>query len=515
MPNSLNVEAVLPSAAQVSDIIIDSEEYLNSDRFAEECAVFGIWVPEGLRARVLTYFALFNLQHRGQDASGIAVAGVTEKGRRRQKIKVHKGLGLVSQVHTKKKLVQLDGNLAIGHNRYTTSDANTLNFAQPHLEGNAKLAFGLNGNISNPEPMKKFLLEQGIDITKKNDTMLMSALLWFFLEQTNDIVAAIKECWPFWIGAFSLVILWKDQLIGVRGPYGIRPLVLGEMDDGGYALASESCAWNSKGKLLRNVNPGEVVIIDENGVRSEQVEVTPERLDAFEAVYFARPDSKLSFTLPDGTNLIRSVYQIRKNLGEELWKEHGITCDIVIPVPDSANQAAERYSRLSGVEYCASLIKSRYVHRTFIQPSQEERELAQSFKLTAVDDQIAGKHVGLIDDSIVRGTTLIPLIKKLRDAGARSVKVLIASPPVKYPDFYGIATPDKKELIAAHKSPEEIAAHIGADSVYFLSFEGMIRAIGVLKEQLMTSAFTGEYPIDIGKNAENINFSAAVTHSCV
>jgi amidophosphoribosyltransferase len=354
--------------------------------------------------------------------------------------------------------------------------------------------------------MKQFLLENGVDIAGKNDTMLMSALLWFFLEQNKDIVEAIKNCWPFWIGAFSVVILWKDQLIGVRGPYGIRPLVLGEIIGGGYALASESCAWNSKGKLLRSVEPGEVVIIDEQGIQSHRIEVTAQKLDAFEAVYFARPDSILTFTLPDGQKLQRSVCQMRRNFGAELWNEHQLKADIVIPVPDSANQAAEGYAKASGVEYCAALVKSRYVHRTFIQPSQSLRELAQGYKLNPVEDQIAGRDVILIDDSIVRGTTLIPLIQKLRDAGAKKIYVLIASPPVKFPDFYGIATSEQKDLIAAHKNPEEIAAHIGADGVYYLSLEGMLRAVGVPKDCLMTSAFTGEYPIDIGEHAKDISW---------
>jgi amidophosphoribosyltransferase len=481
----------------------------SKDKPQEECAVFGLYLPPEQQAAFLIYFALFNLQHRGQDASGIA----TSDGK--HAVRVTKDLGLVSQVYTPQKLARLRGHFGIGHNRYTTSKVNTQAFAQPTSEGRRnrlgkttknELAVALNGNISNPEPMVRFLLEKNVDICGKNDTMLMSALLWYFLQETQDIVAAIKLCWPFWIGAFSLVIVWKDQLIGVRGPHGIRPLVLGEMTEGGFALASESCAWNSKGRLLRSIRPGEVMVIDGAGIQSHQVAVTPEQLDAFELVYFGRPDSMFTATLPDGSEVKRSIYQIRRNFGQELWNEHQIRADIVVPVPDSANQAAEQYAQASGVPYCAGLVKSRYVHRTFIQPSQELRELAQTFKLNPVEDQLAGKDIVLIDDSIVRGTTLIPLIKKLKEAGARKVSVLVASPPVKFPDFYGIATPQQKDLIAAHKSPAEIAAHIGADGVYYLSVEGMVRAIGVPKESLMTSAFTGEYPIDIGKHQNEISY---------
>ena len=474
----------------------------DDDRPHEECGIFGLYLPQDQEAASLIYFALFNLQHRGQDASGIATTESHKKGRRKN-ILVRKNVGLVAQVHTPPRLRKLKGNIGIGHNRYTTSQANKPEYAQPLLEGNGKLAFALNGNISNTEPMKQFLIEKGIDINGKNDTMLMSVLLWYFLQQTNEIVSAIESCWQYWIGAFSLVILWHDQLVGVRGPYGVRPLVLGEMR-GGVALSSESCAWNSIGSLTRPVQPGEVVVITKDGIESHIVEETPEKLDAFEAVYFARPDSVLTFRLPDGSVVEKSVYQIRRNFGRELWEQLGLTADMIVPVPDSSNQTAEEYSQASGVPYRAALIKSRYITRTFIQGTQEERKIAQSFKLNVVEDQVRGKHIILIDDSIVRGTTLTPLIKKLKDAGALSVKVIIASPPVKYPDFYGIATHSQSELIASHSSPEEIAASIGADGVYYLDFERMIRGIGVPKVSLMTSAFTGEYPIDIGEHAQDI-----------
>ncbi len=483
-------QTFLPTA-QFKSADLDPRVF-DQDKFAEECAVFGIYAPPDQAAALLVYFALFNMQHRGQDATGAATSDGEE-------IIVHKGLGLVAQVHTQEQLQSLAGHLGIGHNRYTTSKANKLEFAQPHLErneeGTNQLAFALNGNISNPEPMKQYLVEQGIEIAGKNDTLLMSALLWHFIQETQDIVQAIEKCWPFWIGAFSLVILWKDKLVGVRGPFGIRPLVLGKIKGESYALASESCAWNSIGKLERSVRPGEVVVIDAEGVHSHQIDETPEMLDAFELVYFARPDSAVYG---------KSVYQTRRNFGEELWKEHKVRADIIIPVPDTACPAAERYSQLSGIPKVDAIVKSRYVNRTFIQPTQEERELAQSFKFNIVEDQIFGRDIILIDDSMVRGTTSTPLIKKLRDAGAKSITVLIASPPVKYPDFYGVATSTQEELVAAYRSPAEVAAHIDADAVYFLSFEGMLRAIGVSEDQLMTSAFTGKYPVDIGENARHI-----------
>lgn len=477
------------------------------DRFAEECAVFGVYLPQDQRAALLTYFALFNLQHRGQDASGMAVSDGEHT------MKVHKNLGLVAQVHTQRKLERMIGHIGIGHNRYTTFGSNKLSFVQPIIEGKKRksgksntkeLAIALNGNISNPEPMSKFLQEKGVDIVNRNDTMLMSALLWYFLQETNDIVAAIEQCWPYWIGAFSLVILWKDKLVGVRGPYGVRPLMLGQFDEGGYALSSETCAWNSVGKLVRPIEPGEVVVITSKGITSQQIMTYVEKPDAFEAVYFARPDSIFTCRLADGTLFKRSIYQIRRNFGEQLWKEHRVKADMVVPVPASAHQTAEKYAQDSGIPYYNALIKSPYIHRTFIQPSQKERDLSHSFKLNVAEDQVEGKTIVLIDDSIVRGTTLGPLIIKFKKAGAKAVYVMIASPPVKFPDFYGIATPSQTELIGAHKTPAEIAAQIGADGVYYLSFQGMLDAIGLSKANLMTSAFDGDYPIDIGENRNKL-----------
>lgn len=495
MPATSAVESATPvdlDLVHPTHLFGETVRPLEDDKPQDECGVFGIWSPDQAAA-VLAYFALFNLQHRGQDSAGIATSHQGE-------ITTHKNVGLVSQVFEQQDLARLPGELAIGHTRYTTSQAHTLRLVQPQLEGDAaagedQLAFAFNGNISNSAAMEQFLQEQGIETADKNDTLLMSALLWHFLQETDDMVAAIEKCWPFWIGAFSLVILWKEQLFGVRGPYGVRPLVLGEMM-GGYAVASESAAFNSVGTLLRAVQPGEVVIIEKGKpVSSHMIEVTPEMLDAFELVYFARPDSEF---------FGKSIYEMRRDFGKILWREHQVQGDLVVAVPDSASPAAEGYAEASGIPLRQCLIKSRYVHRTFIQPTQEQRELAQSYKLHLIDSQVKGKRVILIDDSLVRGTTLKAIVQRFIDAGALEVHVMIASPPVKYPNFYGIATPEQDTLLAAQMNIAEIAAYIGATSVQYLSVAGMVEGIGVSQEQLMTSDFTGEYPIDIGTHAAGI-----------
>lgn len=462
--------------------------------FREACAVFGT-VSSEVPASLLTYFGLYALQHRGQDASGIASSDGNPR------LHLHKGLGLVSQVHDEKSLGTLVGEKAIGHNRYSTSESNEDRFAQPSMEGDGTLAFGFNGNIPDTTLMCQFLSEIGKSPVGKNDTQLMSTILWHFLEKTGDLSKALKECWSLWNGAFSAVVLWNDTLAAVRGHYGVRPLVLGKRSDG-YVVASESCCFDAvDARYMRDVKPGEVVFLEREYVRSVQIAHSPLKFDVFELVYFMRPDSIFND---------ESVYAIRERMGFQLGKEllqsgSRLPFDAVYPVPDSAIPAALGFMRATDIPVSFALTKNRYIHRTFIAPTQEQRELAQRHKLNLITDQVTGKRALILDDSIVRGTTAIPLVKRFRRAGAREVHFGSASPPVMYPNFYGIATPTQLELIAAQMSVSQMAAHFGADSVQYLSYQGLLDVLGVPESKLDTSCFTGNYPIDIGKHIHEIH----------
>ncbi len=449
----------------------------------ERCAVFGAAVNNNTAAQH-TYYGLFALQHRGQDASGI----VTEK---QGELVKHGGYGLVSQVYTLDAVQSLESNLALGHNLYTTSTGGGLPVIQPLVSPENNIALAFNGNIPDLSLLKKYLTERDIPIDRKNDTELMFAALCWLLEETGDVYKALAECWELWNGAFSVALLTPEAVIGYRGPFGVRPLMLGTSPDGGF-IASESCAFDSQVSSVRSVNPGEIVTVFPDGrCVSQQVAESPEALDSFEIVYFARPDSEL---------LGQSVYAMRRRMGQQFAREHQLPIDMVVPVPDSALPAAEGFSEVSGVPLQQILIKNRYVHRTFIQPSPEQRAEALRHKLSLIKSEVRGKRVLIFDDSIVRGTTAGPLVKLFIDAGAREVYFGSASPPVLYPDFYGIATPSQNELIAAQYTPDQIAHKIGANGVYFLSYQGLLTALQVDESRLNTSCFTGVYPIDIGQN---------------
>lgn len=452
--------------------------------FKEKCAVFGVY-GQKLDVSKLTYFGLFALQHRGQESSGMSVSNG-------KKITTHKGLGLVAQVYSEDVLKKLKGYISVGHNRYSTSGGAHDAHAQPVASSSDIVSLAHNGNLPQVKKIKTFLSKNGILTKGLNDSELMHALIRYHLVKGKSIENAVLDSYPLFTGAFCLLIMTRNKLIGVRDEYGIRPFSIGKINGSGYVFSSETCAIDTVGGIvLRDVNPGEMVVVDETGLHSYQVAKPNPKLDIFEFVYFSRPDSML---------LGKRVYDVRKNLGIELAKEFKIKADVVIPVPDSSIPAALGFAAASGIPVDFGLVKNRYIGRTFILPDQRLREHSVQMKLNPIPEIIEGKDIIVIDDSIVRGTTLKTLVRMLRYSGARKVHILSSCPPVRFPDFYGIDTPTQKELIASHKSVEEIRKYINADSLYFLSYKGLIKATGLSENVFCTSCFTGDYPIDIGKN---------------
>ncbi len=450
-------------------------------KLAEKCAVFGVFGIAG--AARLTFFGLWALQHRGQENSGIASSDGKQLHR-------HTAPGLVANVYREEDLEQLPGSIAIGHNRYSTSGAADNSHAQPAFMWDRQFAFAHNGNLPSTRALEGFFDERGFDHSKLNDSEMMAAAIGEYLQDGLSFEDAIVAAYPLFTGTFASVAMGKDQLVAFRDECGIRPLSLAKLGDG-YVVASETCAFDTVGAtFIRDIEPGELVVIDKHGVHSRQVVPARPKLDIFELVYFARPDSII---------LGKSVNEVRQNFGAELAKEFKIDADIVVPVPDSAIPAALGYSRASGIPFEMALIKNRYIHRTFIRPTAKLREQDLQMKLNPMPHVLTGKRVILIDDSIVRGTTTQKITSMLYAAGAKEVHLLISSPPVKYPDFYGINTPDQKELIGARMSVEEIRKHLGADSLGYLSFNGMIRATGHPASVFSASCFTGVYPIPIGE----------------
>jgi len=491
------------------------ETEVTTGHVGEKCAVFGVY-GKGLDVARLSFFGLFALQHRGQESSGIATAdGDT--------ITLHKGMGLVSQVFNDELIGGLKGHVAVAHNRYSTTGGSKVKHAQPMLAAGASslqklsyedphpslndsvslcsgsddgaIALVHNGNLPTTTELAQFLRSKGVDPSEFSDSRMMVEAIAARMREGVELSGAIKDVYPLFTGAFSLLIMSKDTLVAVRDRCGIRPLALAKLN-GGYVIASETCALPPIGAdFEREINPGEMVVIDEKGVRSEQVVPPDPKLDIFEFVYFARPDSQL---------LGKSVYDVRKNFGTQLAKEYPVEADVVIPVPETAIPSAIGYAQALGIPFEMGLVKNRYIHRTFITPEQHVREQGVKAKLTPLPEVIRGKRVVVFDDSIVRGTTSQQIVKMVFEAGAKEVHFLVASPPVKYPDFYGIDTPKQTELIAAVKSVEEIEKYLGATSLRFLSYEGMIKATGISEDQFCTSCFTGVYPIDIRERAVEI-----------
>lgn len=449
----------------------------------EECGVFGVWAP-GEDVAKLTYYGLYALQHRGQEACGMAVSDGSATV-------VYKELGLVAQVFDESILQSMKGHLAIGHCRYSTTGACTWENAQPSfrtMPTGGSLALGHNGNLTNTSELARRAADLGLEpgpMVSTTDSDLITSLLAARSSDTSPEQAA-REVLPLLRGAFSLVFMDEHTLYAARDPHGVRPLVLGRLESG-YVVASETAALDIVGaSFVREVEPGEMLVIDEHGLRSSRfAEATPKGC-LFEYVYLARPDTTIAG---------QSVYTTRVQVGRTLAFEAPVDADLVIPVPESGTPGAIGYAEQSGIPYGQGLVKNAYVGRTFIQPSQTIRQLGIRLKLNPLREVIRGKRLVVVDDSIVRGNTQRALVRMLREAGASEVHVRISSPPVKNPCFYGIDFASKAELIAAGLSVEEIRASIGADSLAFVSLEGLTAASAQPADKLCRACFTGDYPI--------------------
>jgi amidophosphoribosyltransferase len=464
-----------------------------TDQLTEKCAVFGIFESKkhhtGLEAARLSFYGLWALQHRGQESSGIASSDGKEIYR-------HAATGLVATVYREEDLEQLPGHIAIGHNRYSTSGGADDMFNQPMVNYDHKIAFAHNGNLPDTTKLEEFLSDRKIDLDKKNDSAMMVAAISYHVGEGLDLAAAIEKAWPLFTGVFSAVAMDTKSLVAFRDECGVRPLALGKIG-AGYTVASETCAFDTIGaEYIREVEPGEMVIINEDGLTSRQVVKGDQKLDIFEMVYFARPDSML---------LGKRIDLVRQDFGREMFKEFPVDVDVIVPVPDSGIPAALGYSQASGVPFEMALIKNRYIHRTFIRPTAQLRERDLKMKLNPVIELLKDQRVVLVDDSIVRGTTMRHLVSMVFEAGAKEVHLMISSPPVRYPDFYGINTPRQNELMAAYMTEEEMREQVGATSLNFLSFDGMIDATGLPASKFTTSCFNGDYPISIGNRAHEIS----------
>ncbi len=451
-----------------------------SPTLRESCGVFGVFAPGEDVARI-TFYGLYALQHRGQESAGIASAND-------RRLYLRTGMGLVSQVFAEEDLSYLPGHMAIGHTRYSTTGSSLPANSQPvQIEGPAgSLALGHNGNIVNASVLRTDLEEQGVAFSTGTDTEIIARTL------AHAPGTSWQERWAYLmrrlVGAYSLVALTPQELMAARDPMGNRPLCLGKLD-GGWVVASETCAFDHLGAtFVREIEPGEVVRITEEGVQSFR---TAERKDAFcifEYIYFARPDSVI-----DG----KLVYPVRMALGAQVAREHPADADVVIGMPHSATAEAVGFSQESGIPFVEGLVKNRYVGRTFIQPDQRIRDVGVQLKFNPLPELMAGRRVVVVDDSIVRGTTTPRVVAMLRKAGAREVHVRITAPPISSPCFFGIDMGTRWELIAGQMSVEEIREHIGADTLGYLSVEGLLEAVGLAKEKFCLACFTGDYPVPV------------------
>ncbi len=456
--------------------------------FKEECGVFGVSAAEEDVGRV-TYFGLYALQHRGQESAGIAVTSG-------EGIIVVKDMGLVSQVFSENSFENLTGEMAIGHVRYSTTGSTHWENAQPtyNMSKFGPISIAHNGNLVNTDELVEWLTSRNVKLTgldPRVKTSTDSAIIGALLSSSNagSIEEAIEEMFPRLRGAYSLVILSEKSLYGVKDPYGIRPLCIGTRN-GDYFISSESAALEVVGaKFMREIKPGEFVCINKDGVSSKMfTQPGKPSLCIFEFIYFARPDSVL---------YERLLYYARKEMGAHLAEEAPVDADIVIPVPDSGVPAAIGFAERSGIPFGEGLIKNRYIGRTFIQPTQSIRQLGVKLKLNPLRGVISGKRLVVVDDSIVRGTTSKQIVSILKEAGASEVHMRISSPPIRYPCFYGIDTAVRSELIASRLDVEEIRKFLGADSLYYLSMENLVKSCGSPKEMFCTACFDGSYPIDV------------------
>lgn len=457
----------------------------------EECGVIGIFAPNEDVAR-MAFFGMYALQHRGQEAAGLAVSD----GR---SMRLHKDIGLVSQVFKPDSLAPLRGDFAIGHTRYSTTGSSALRNAQPFMIEtlHGPIAVAHNGNLTNSAELRQDLLRRGAGLHSSSDTEVITLMLAG--AEGSTWMERIHGLMSQWQGAFSLVILTLNGVFAVRDPWGFRPLSVGILPSGGHVCASETGALRTLGcQAIREVKPGEIVSLSNNALTVQQAipPKSPTALCIFEHIYFSRPDS-----FWDGLN----VHQVRQRLGAELASENGVQADVVIPVPDSSIPAAIGYSNASGIPYNDGFIKNRYIGRTFIEPTDSLRKQGVALKFNAINQNVQGKRVLMVDDSIVRGNTTGPLVRLLREAGAREVHVRITCPPIAHPCFMGVDMGTYQDLIAHRKSVDEICEWVGADSLYYLSMEGMMRAIG-RSDGYCVACFTGRYPLEVNLTSIKTGF---------
>jgi amidophosphoribosyltransferase len=475
------------------------DEHYDTGRPQEECGVFGIFAP-GVDVARRTFFGIFALQHRGQESAGIAVTDGS-------KIRVHTDMGLVTQIFNEENLAELPGDIAVGHNRYSTTGSSKACNVQPILCESSEgiMAVAHNGNLVNAHIIREALEKDGQEFATTMDTEIIAKMIE--LGQNGNLESAILNMMERVSGAYSLVLMTRDTLIAVRDPNGLRPLCLGilpEKDENGgacYVVASETCALSPVGaKFVREIEPGEILFITREGLESTHFKGKApghsgrKSLCIFEFIYLARPDSQL---------LGQNVHATRRRMGELLAKQAPVEADVVIGVPDSGLPAAIGYAAGSGIQYQEGLIKNRYIQRTFIQPDQTQRELGVRMKLTPLEDVLRDKRVVVVEDSIVRGTTTKRIVQMIRDAGAKEVHLRISSPPYQWPCFYGIDTAARKDLIASQMDVEGIRAYNGADSLSYITMDNLVEAVGHPKDDFCRACFDGEYPIEVPSDIRN------------
>jgi amidophosphoribosyltransferase len=467
----------LPENQHTAQPLVDT-----ADKPHEECGIIGLYSPTEEVAR-MAFFGLFALQHRGQEAAGIAVSDG-------QSLRMHKDTGLITQIFNPGNLDPLKGHLAIGHTRYSTTGSSSARNAQPFWieTQHGPLAVAHNGNLVNTAELRDVLLRKGVGLSSTSDSEVITMMLAGM--PGNNWVERVRQAMQLWQGAYSLVILTRDCVLAVRDPWGFRPLSIGMLKNGGHVVASESGALRTLDcQAIREVKPGEIIRMCSSALKVIQaVPPAPQlALCTFEHIYFSRPDS-----IWDG----RSIHHVRQRLGEQLVREAPTAADVVIPVPDSSIPAAIGYANASGIPYNDGFIKNRYIGRTFIQPTDSLRKQGVALKFNVVEDNVRDKSLIVIDDSIVRGNTSGPLVQMLRQAGAREVHLRITCPPIRHSCYMGVDMGGGEQLIASQSSVEQIRAHIGCDSLHFLSLEGMMQAIG-RQNGYCNACFTGVYPIPV------------------
>jgi len=470
---------------------VRDDDHMIDDSPKEECGVFAVAAPPGREVARITYYALHALQHRGQESAGIAA-------RDGANVTIQRDLGLVSSIFDETSLRSLTGDAAIGHVRYSTTGANKWDNAQPvaQTRGDDIVALGHNGNLTNTGELRVEMEAAGADLRASTDSEIIAALI---AAEEGSLLAAVCTVMPRLVGAYSVVVISGSELVAFRDAYGVRPLVLGRLDEGGWCVASETCALDQIGaKYERDVRPGEALRLSAYGIESRQALPSEgARGCVFEHIYFARPDSRM-----DGT----TIWGQRSAMGAELARESGVEADLVVGLPDSGTPAAIGYAQESGIPYSEAVVRNRYVGRSFIQPDQAMRQHGIRLKFNPLPSVIGGKRLVVVDDSIVRGNTTERIVKMLMDAGAREVHMRISSPPILWPCFYGIDMADRAELVAVGRTVEEIAALTGADSLAYLSLDGLQRALGRPAGAYCRACFTGEYPIAIPDSSLKLRF---------